>query len=191
MDQELAEHLIDWPSKCLLCVAGLQLQNKSLAASWHTLSGTCRKCRQVLAFFLGLRNSRVGERSLFFVFISVFAVVASFGASCTCHQVRTIYSCRADTYFDSPCSSGYSFDDRLCLLCSPFCRVWKVAERKCPEFFEFSSRILPRILLRIFPNFLRIFCASFRGKRRPERIHQKSPPFFNAKFPGKHEKNIR
>ena len=65
-----------------------------------------------------------------------------------------------------------------------------VAERKFPEFFEFSSRILPRILLRIFPKFLRTFRASFRGRRRPEKIHQKSPAFFNAKFPGKHEKNI-
>ena len=27
-------------------------------------------------------------------------------------------------------------------------------------------------------------------KWRPEKIHQKSPPFFNAKFPGKYEKNI-
>ena len=64
------------------------------------------------------------------------------------------------------------------------------AERKFPEFFEFSSRILPRILLRISPNFSRTFRASFRGRRRPEKIHQKSPPFFNAKFPGKHEENI-
>ena len=30
----------------------------------------------------------------------------------------------------------------------------------------------------------------FVGKRRPEKIHPKSPPFFNTKFPGKHEKNI-
>ena len=71
-----------------------------------------------------------------------------------------------------------------------FAKVRKVAERKFPEFFEFSSRILPRILLRISPNFSRIFRASFRGRRRPEKIHPKSPPFFNAKFPGKHEKNI-
>ena len=30
---------------------------------------------------------------------------------------------------------------------------------------------------------LRSFRASFRGKRRPAKIHQKSPPSFNAKFP--------
>ena len=57
----------------------------------------------------------------------------------------------------------------------------KVAERKFPELFEFSFRILPRILLRIFPNFSRTFRASFRGRRRSKKIHQKSPPFFNAK----------
>ena len=64
----------------------------------------------------------------------------------------------------------------------------KSCRTKVPEFFELLSRILPRILLRNFPEFSRIFRASFRGKRRPEKIHQKSPPFFNAKFPGKHEK---
>ena len=49
----------------------------------------------------------------------------------------------------------------------------------CPEFrSEFS------------PNLLRSFRASFCGRRRPEKIHQKSPPFFNAKFPGKFEEKI-
>ena len=56
-------------------------------------------------------------------------------------------------------------------------------------FFEFGSRILPRISAPDFPpNFSRIVRASFRGKRRPEKIHQKSPPFFNAKFPGRYGK---
>ena len=41
-----------------------------------------------------------------------------------------------------------------------------------------------------FPQFLRSFRASFRGKLRPEKIHQKSPPFFNAKFTGKFAKKI-
>ena len=41
-----------------------------------------------------------------------------------------------------------------------------------PEIFEFSSRILPRILLRIFPEFLGSCRASFRGKLRPEKFHQ-------------------
>ena len=59
----------------------------------------------------------------------------------------------------------------------------KVAERKFPELFEFSSRILTRILLRIFPNFSRTFRASFRGRRKTEKFHQESPPFFNVKFP--------
>ena len=52
------------------------------------------------------------------------------------------------------------------------------------------SRIFRIFLPNFAPKFSRIFRASFRGRRRPEKIHQKSPPFFNAKFPGKHEKNI-
>ena len=40
--------------------------------------------------------------------------------------------------------------------------VRKVGERKLPEFFEFSSRILSQILLRIVPNLFRSLCASFR-----------------------------
>ena len=51
----------------------------------------------------------------------------------------------------------------------------------CPEFcLEFLSAFSPKIL--------RSLRASFRGKRRPAKIRQKSPPFFNAKFPGKYEK---
>ena len=30
----------------------------------------------------------------------------------------------------------------------------------------------------------------FVGKRRPEKIRRKSPPLFNAKFPGKYRKNM-
>ena len=67
----------------------------------------------------------------------------------------------------------------------------KSCRTKVPEFFDFSSRILPRISSEFFPNFSRIFRASLRGKRRPEKIHQKSPPLFNAKFPGKFEEKIR
>ena len=70
----------------------------------------------------------------------------------------------------------------------PVDEVRKVA--KFPEFFEFLYRILPRILLRISPNFVRIFCALFPGRWRPQKFHQKSPPFFNAKSPGKFEENI-
>ena len=66
-------------------------------------------------------------------------------------------------------------------------KVRKVAERKFPEFFDISSRICPEFCSAFSPNFSRTFRASFRGRRRPEKNHQKSPPFLNAKFPGKHE----
>ena len=52
----------------------------------------------------------------------------------------------------------------------------KSCRTEVPGIFKISSRTL----LRIFPNYSRSFRASFRGRRRPEKIHQKSPPFFNA-----------
>ena len=68
--------------------------------------------------------------------------------------------------------------------------VRKVAERKFPEFFEFRPEFCSEFCSEFSPDFLRSFCASFRGKQRPEKTHQKSPPFFNAKFQGKYEKFI-
>ena len=47
------------------------------------------------------------------------------------------------------------------------CLVRKVAERKFPEFIEFSSRVFSRIFLRIF---FEDFSCLFRGKRRPEKF---------------------
>ena len=66
----------------------------------------------------------------------------------------------------------------------------KIAERKFPEFFRiFVTAFAPNFAPNC-PDISRIFRASFHLKRRPEKIHQKSPPFFNAKFPGKYEKYI-
>ena len=69
-------------------------------------------------------------------------------------------------------------------------QVRKVAEREFPEFFKFLSRILPRILLRIFPEFFEDFSCFASWETETRKIHQKSPPFFNAKSPGKYEKDI-
>ena len=42
-----------------------------------------------------------------------------------------------------------------------------------------------------FPRFFwGFFVLCFVGNGDQEKIHQKNPPFFNAKLPGKHEKNI-
>ena len=50
---------------------------------------------------------------------------------------------------------------------------------------------VPRSFRIFVPDFAPNFAPNFpRGKRRPEKIHQKSPLFFNAKFPGKYEKMI-
>ena len=65
-----------------------------------------------------------------------------------------------------------------------------MSEKLQNESFPKISNFRPEFLSEFSPNFLRSFRASFRGKRRPEKIHQKFPPFFNAKFPGKYEKNI-
>ena len=51
-----------------------------------------------------------------------------------------------------------------------------------PEFLRFSSQILPEFCSECSPKFLRSFRASFRGKRRPEKNHQKFPSIFQCKI---------
>ena len=69
-----------------------------------------------------------------------------------------------------------------------FFRSEKLQNESSPNFSNFCPEFCPEFCSELSPKFSRIFSASFRGKRRPEKFHQKSPPFFNAKFPGKHEK---
>ena len=64
----------------------------------------------------------------------------------------------------------------------------KLQNKSSPNFSNFRPEFCPEFCSEFSPNFLKNFRASFCGKRRPETIHQKSPPFFNAKFPGKFEK---
>ena len=59
-----------------------------------------------------------------------------------------------------------------------------------PNFSNFCPEFPPEFCSEFSPNFSRSFRALFPRKRRPEKIHQKSPPFFNAKFPGNCEKLI-
>ena len=66
----------------------------------------------------------------------------------------------------------------------------KSCRTKVPQIFWISVPDFSRIVLRLFPEFLRVLRASFRGKRKPQKIHQRSPLFFNTKSPGKHKKNV-
>ena len=75
-------------------------------------------------------------------------------------------------------------------MASKIVRSENLQNESFPNFSNFRPEFCPEFCSEFSPNFLRIFRASFRGRRRPEKIHQKSPPFFNAKFPGKHEKVI-
>ena len=59
----------------------------------------------------------------------------------------------------------------------------KVAERKFPEFFEFSSRILPRILLRIFPEFFEDFSCFVSWETETRKNSPKIPAIFQCKIP--------
>ena len=68
-------------------------------------------------------------------------------------------------------------------------RSGKLQNESFPNSSNFRPEFCPEFCSELSPNYSRIFRASFRGRRRPEKIHQKSPPFFNAKFPGKNEKN--
>ena len=69
-------------------------------------------------------------------------------------------------------------------------RSGKLQNESFPNFSNFRPEFCPEFCSEFSPNFSRTIRASFRGRRRPEKYHQKSPPFFNAKFPGKHRKNI-
>ena len=69
-------------------------------------------------------------------------------------------------------------------------RSEKLHNESSPNFSNFRPEFSPEFSSEFSPNFPRRFRASFRGKRRPKKNHQKSPPFFNANFPCKHEKNI-
>ena len=66
----------------------------------------------------------------------------------------------------------------------------KLQNESSPNFSNFRPEFCPEFCSEFSPNFSRTFRASFCGRRRPEKIHQKYPPFFNAKLPGKHEKII-
>ena len=78
-------------------------------------------------------------------------------------------------------------------LCRPLLqtvRSEKWQNESFPNFSNFRPEFCPEFCSEFFPNFSRTFRASFRGRRRTEKIHQKSLPFFNAEFPSKHGKNI-
>ena len=67
----------------------------------------------------------------------------------------------------------------------------KSCRTKVSRIFRF---FVPDFAPNFAPNFPRIFrgffVLHFCGRRRPEKFHPKSPPFFNAKFPGKFEEKI-
>ena len=71
-----------------------------------------------------------------------------------------------------------------------FFRSEKLQNESFPNFSIFRPEFCPEFCSEFSPNFLRSFRASFCGRWRPEKIHQKSPPFFNAKSPGKFEEKI-
>ena len=68
-------------------------------------------------------------------------------------------------------------------------RSEKLQNESFPNFSNFRPEFTPNFAPN-FPEFLEGFSCFVRGKRRPEKIHQKSPPFFNAKFPSKYKKEI-
>ena len=89
-----------------------------------------------------------------------------------------------------PENSPLGLIDRFRSLMSHYLRSEKLHNESSPNFSNFCPGFCPEFCSKFSPNFSRMFHASFRWKRRPEKILQKSPPLFNAKFPGKYEKNI-
>ena len=98
--------------------------------------------------------------------------------------------CRlADESASSERSGKLSWCHAALMLRQSF-RSGKLQNESFPNFSNFRPDICSEFCSEFSLNFSRSFRASFPGRRRPEKIHQKSPPFFNAKFPGKYEKNI-
>ena len=58
-------------------------------------------------------------------------------------------------------------------------KVRKAAERKFPEFFDFLSRIFPRILLRIFPEFFEEFSCFVSWETETRKKFTKHPRHFS------------
>ena len=61
----------------------------------------------------------------------------------------------------------------------------KGAERKVPEFIEFSMRILLQKMLRKFPESFEDFSCFVCWETETTKNSPKPPPFFNAKSPGR------
>ena len=75
----------------------------------------------------------------------------------------------------SPTRPGFRIDPL-------FVRSEKLQNESSPSF----SNLPPEFSSEFSPKFSRIFRVLFPRNWRPQ-LHQKSPPFFNAKSPGKHE----
>ena len=58
-----------------------------------------------------------------------------------------------------------------------FIRSGKLQNESFPNFSIFRPEFCPEFWSEFSPNFSRIFRASFHGRRRPEKIHQKSRHF--------------
>ena len=86
--------------------------------------------------------------------------------------------------------SRESRDSRESFQGSRIVRSEKWQNESSPNFSNFCPEFPPEFCSEFSPNFSRSFRALFPRKRRPETIHQKSPPFFSAEFPGNYKKII-
>ena len=78
-----------------------------------------------------------------------------------------------------------------CKMFLQWFRSEKLQNENFPNFSNFRPEFCPEFCSEISPNFFEdFFVLRFVGDGDQKKIHQKSLPFFNAKFPGKHEKNI-
>ena len=72
-----------------------------------------------------------------------------------------------------------------------FVRSEKLQNESSPNFSIFVPEFVPNFATN-FPRIFRgFYVLCFVGNRDQKENHQKSPPLFNAKFPGKHEKKNR
>ena len=76
-------------------------------------------------------------------------------------------------------------------ICSKVMRIVrseKLQNESFPKFSNIRPELCPEFCSEFSPEIFEDFSCFVSWETETRKIHQKSPPFFNAKFPGKHEK---
>ena len=177
--QFVTARLVAWQSNICFCVCLVQTLNHSSKQTRRRRLKELRAKRQIRARVFSL----VPRLRLF---VSIL-----FCLTLSRHYAQDIWSSEVQAQLEAATLAYQPNQSQTPIWFWTSCvRSEKLQNEGFPNFLNFRPEFYPEFCSEIFPNFSRIFRASFRGRRRTEKINQKCLPFFNAQFPGKHEKNI-